>query len=102
MSAIELDVPLTFDRPLAIVPDADPAPASATEVGAWHSVPEAGLARAILLGGLAGFLVVFVLTAAGLALFTSYGLLPSLGAGAFTAAFAGIGFGAMVTASVHH
>jgi hypothetical protein len=61
---------------------------------------ETGLVRALVVGGVIGFLVVFVMVAGG---FVLAGIDPvtSVLGGAFVGAFAGVGFGAMTGASIH-
>jgi hypothetical protein len=66
-----------------------------------HALPfEHGLVRSVVLGGVIGFAIVFVLVATGLLLIDmelAY-VLPSAG---FVAAFGGIGFGGMQSAALH-
>lgn len=61
---------------------------------------EPGFGKAVVLGGLVGFLVVFALSSAAFIFLTTYGLGTAVGASVFVGAFGGVGFGAMVAASL--
>jgi hypothetical protein len=103
------------DRPrLAAVPDldetsrqddaADAATKALTEAKADSTAElafEDGLVKVAVIGGAVGFVIVFALVAAGLYLIADAGLPAALGGASFVAAFGGLGFGAMMGASLH-
>ena len=92
------------DRPAQPpAPHPRPAPAPPTAVpDAADDVPdgEAGLGRSLVLGGLAGFVIVYAIAFGLFAAFGGYGLGVAAGAAVFVGLFGGIGFGAMVGASI--
>ena len=59
-----------------------------------------GLTRSLVLGGLAGFAVVYAIAFALFQLFGGYGTGVAAGASVFVGLCGGIGFGAMVGASI--
>jgi hypothetical protein len=61
---------------------------------------DAGLGRSLVLGGIAGFLVVYAIAFALLEMFGGYGIEVAAGASVFVGLFGGIGFGSMVAASI--
>lgn len=62
---------------------------------------EDGLARALVVSSLLGFLAVFAMVTAAGVFLTNFGVVAALAVGAFTGAFAGIGFGAMLGGALH-
>lgn len=90
----------TGDDVVEDTPEATEPPVHRTSPSPSSSA-DAGLTRALVLGGSAGFVVVFAMAVGALLLTTPYGLVPALGSAAFIAAFCGIGFGAMVAGSLH-
>ncbi len=61
-----------------------------------------GLGRALVLGGLAGFVIVYIISFALFEWVSGSGVVVAAGSSVFVGLFGGIGFGAMVGASLHH
>ena len=61
---------------------------------------DAGLGRALVVGGVAGFAVVYLIAFGLFALVGDYGLATAAGVSVFVGLFGGVGFGAMVGASI--
>src|SRR5690349_12878782 len=75
--------------------------ASTDPAAAGEEVPfETGLLRSLLIGGILGFVLVFLMVGGG---FILAGIDPvaSIMGALFVGAFAGVGFGAMTGASIH-
>ncbi len=62
---------------------------------------EVGLMKVTVIGGLVGFVIVFLLAAAGLYFISAAGLPAALAGAVFVGAFGGLGSGAMMAASLH-
>jgi hypothetical protein len=78
-------------------PPAQPAPTDEATDAPEHEV---GLGRSLVVGGLVGFLIVYAIAFGLFAAFGGYGLGVAAGASVFVGLFGGIGFGAMVAASI--
>jgi hypothetical protein len=82
--------------------DEGEAPESpSTEVAAVVPPFEEGLVKALVLGGILGFLIVFALVVAVMRFAAHQDLVTSAACGIFVGAFGGFGFGAMTGASLH-
>jgi hypothetical protein len=81
-----------------------PAPAAGSPSAALEAVLprfEDGLAKAVVVGGILGFLLVFVLVVAAMRFAAHQDLVTSAACGMFVGAFGGFGFGAMMGGSIH-
>lgn len=83
-------------------PMADIQPASTGLDDAIDEREDDGLGRALVLGGLAGFVIVYLISFALFEGIADSGLVVAAGSSLFVGLFGGIGFGAMVGASLHH
>lgn len=83
----------------AAQPQPVPTPTAALD-RATEADDHAGLVRSLVLGGLVGFLIVYVISFGLFAAFGGYGLAVAATVSVFVGLFGGIGFGAMVGASI--
>lgn len=83
----------------AAQPQPVPTPTAALD-GTTEPDDHAGLVRSLVVGGLVGFLIVYVISFGLFAAFGGYGLAVAATVSVFVGLFGGIGFGAMVGASI--